>query len=235
MGCCELSKGQKRCYFTSMSGLTVSNLKRERCFFVTLTSSRKSKGRNIMLDKQILFKRLSRKYGHSFSYVCVRTCEGLGVLHLVIRGCCFIPRSVLSAMWLDIHGAWSVDIRLMRDSRNLTNYLMQYISGGQSSKFVSFSCSWSWIVRGYARVRDDLKVSCRNFEDPRVNLYSGGYWFPVDFKRFMRRWRVFLYSIVFPNGKPCFYWIIDGGRWLDDGFAVPSMTLLDYGLDVGVS
>lgn len=90
----------------------------------------------------------------SFSYLAVKTSEGVsGVLHILFVGD-FFPYRWLSDAWEDITGsAKVVDISLVKDVVKTGSYVvlqqnvLGYVAG--QSKYVRFSYSSDWVFDGY--------------------------------------------------------------------------------------
>jgi hypothetical protein len=139
------SKKQRRAFQRLMSGLTVGKSRRERLRFLTLTSSSESEGRSLNADFRILKMRILRKFHFKMKYWKIRTNEGNGVLHIVIRGK-YIPQEWLSEQWADIHKSPIVNIRSLRETRKgltgIVFYLVRNYLSKQSYERMSWGYSW---------------------------------------------------------------------------------------------
>jgi len=149
-----LSGKKKRAFHRLVSGFTRARFRGDRLRFMTLTSAVGGSFGRLSRDLQVLRKRISRaRYdrdgfsGFLPQYWKINTNEGNGVLHVVFKGG-FIPQRWLSDAWFAIHGAWIVDIRVLRGSpRKLANYLVGNYLCKQS--FERMSWSWGWVFRGF--------------------------------------------------------------------------------------
>ncbi len=158
------TRAQKRAYHRVMSGFHQPGQYR----FVTLTSSPNSK-RRIQDSWRVLKERLRRR-GLLEAYFCVPevTRSGLVHLHLILRGS-YIAQALLSKWWAEIHQAPVVDIRLVKFTRKaVARYVGKYVSKDLS--FFRWSCSWSWVWRGFCRSWEQLKRVARNYDCSRTWL-----------------------------------------------------------------
>lgn len=113
--------------------------------WVTLTSSPSSPDSKLRKDFQALKKRVARQLGYGgIEYICVDTREGHGVLHMIWawkdenplkRTSFFVPFDWLQANWLELHGAFHVNVKRIgsssKDSRRLARYLVSQYCGDQ--------------------------------------------------------------------------------------------------------
>lgn len=137
-----------RAYHRIVSGLTRAHAHGERLRFLTLTSANKDGIRTIRRHFQVLRKRIEHRFHFKAEYCSISTREGRGVLHLIFWGR-FIPYQWLKEAWSEIHGAWNVDIRMLKNRpRKLANYLCSQYLTAQS--FERLSWSWGWVFRGFA-------------------------------------------------------------------------------------
>jgi len=188
------TKKQRRAFQRLMSGLTVGKSRRERLRFMTLTSSRESRRRNINADFRTLKMRIPRKFHFQMKYWKIRTNEGNGVLHIIFRGR-YIPQKWLSEQWADIHKSPIVDIRSLRETRKglagivfylIGNYLakqsFERTSWGYSWVFPAFVSSWKRLIERYG-FKHGLelwnKLLCSQFTVTRQ----------VRLTRFLPKWR----------------------------------------------
>jgi hypothetical protein len=117
------------------------------CLWVTLTSAPTSSAEQLRKHFQVLRKRIIREldFPH-LEYVCVDTREGHGVLHMIWA--CKLPHGHwqitfrvdfkwLQDAWKEIHGAFHVNIKRVRDqdhdARRLSRYLVAQYCGGQNA------------------------------------------------------------------------------------------------------
>lgn len=160
------TRAQKRAYHRVMSGFHQPGQYR----FVTLTSSPNSK-RRIQDSWRVLKERLRRR-GLLEAYFCVPevTRSGLVHLHLIFRGS-YIAQALLSKWWEDIHQAPVVDIRLVKFTRKaVARYVGKYVSKDLS--FFRWSCSWSWVWKGFCRSWEQLKRVARDYDLSRTWLLN---------------------------------------------------------------
>lgn len=98
-------------------------------------------------------KRIRRR-GWGWEYVAVRVYgEGQGgVIHAIVRGP-FVSQKWLSEAWKEVHGAYIVDIRLIRSgtSDRVSNYCISQYVNHQEGK-TRLSWSWGWVYRGFCNV-----------------------------------------------------------------------------------
>lgn len=114
-------------------------------YHLTLSSAVGTDWRVINRHWETLRKRWLRAFGR-FEYVKVRTTEGNGVLHVVLRFAKRIPHSWLSQSWKDIHGAVVVWVtRLYGSSKAAARYLATQYCSGQA--FQRLSMSYGWLGR----------------------------------------------------------------------------------------
>jgi len=148
-GCARCRKAKRRkgrCFQRVMSGLRLGgNLK-----LITLTTSEESwqAGKSIQSSFRALLMRLRRR-NWCFGYVRVveRTKAGLPHYHVILRGP-YIPQSVLSGWWQEIHLSPVVDVRAVRQRVGAASYLAKYLGKDTSSRY---SWSWDWVWRGFAK------------------------------------------------------------------------------------
>jgi len=200
------SNKQKRCFGTALSGLVLAELRNENVRFLTLTTSNRGSNLDITKDWQILDKRIQRKFDFKPEYIRVKTNEGNGVLHIIYKGK-YLPQKWLSNAWNEIHYSPIVSIEWVRNNKQLASYLTQYISN-QNSTYQRYSCSHYWIAPGYAKVRDKLKKSYRDYSKQFYCSYVDSWVAPVDFDRYICEWRRYLYSLCFDT-VPSICWITD--------------------------
>lgn len=95
-------------------------------YFLTLTSSPQSPD-SITHSWDLLLKRLHRR-GYKFDYYGVRTNEGHGVLHVVIRirkGQMRLKIDEIRRMWVELHAAPQMRIEKIRKKTEMSNYMTQ--------------------------------------------------------------------------------------------------------------
>lgn len=140
----------KRAFQRLVSGFTRARFRGDRLRFLTLTTAVGGSVELMRRHFQTLRKRIEHHFHFKAEYWSIRTNEGNGVLHLVFKGR-YVPQWWLSQVWLAIHGAGIVDIRVLKDSpRRLANYLVSQYLGHQS--FERMSWSWGWVFRGFCGV-----------------------------------------------------------------------------------
>lgn len=117
---------------------------------------------------------LNEKFG--FTFVAIRTSEGVvGVLHIIYIGQ-FLPRRWLKEMWFDITGtALIIGIGDVRGLDDIAGYvsnqskIVDYI--GRQSKFEHFSYSRDWCFPGY---KATYKKFCSNFWKSELSYLAVG-------------------------------------------------------------
>jgi len=176
---------QKRAYHRVMSGLYLNSaIKGLPIRFMTLTSANESPDFDCQNDSfSALVKRIRRmtpakfvkegwispndlkKYFPGkplnehlqFIYFKVHTNEGNGVFHILYAGD-FVPQRWLKAQWMDIHKAWSVNIKGVPNNRKkVAGYVVGQYIVNQDSSFLRFSWSYGWLMRGAVAVWNSLK------------------------------------------------------------------------------
>jgi len=149
----EIKNRRKRghFYFALMSGLIYHQDDDVR--FLTLTSPPGS----VYLPASFNRLRMAISYaGYRFEFICLRTAEGHGVLHIVAAGD-FLPVKWLREAWNRVHGAPSgyfknlqMDIQHVKDTGPLQRYLLgQYLKNQDA--FIRYSLSRGWLWQGYRR------------------------------------------------------------------------------------
>ena len=116
----------------------------------------------LLLNKlfDVMKKRILRVWEIHISYKKVRTNEGNGVIHLVLRSKNSLPvdffRDWLRENWSEISGAYMISFdKIFGDIRSIAYYMInQYVA---SQGFVRCSCSDDWIFKGYAREWNNIK------------------------------------------------------------------------------
>lgn len=114
------------------------------------------------------------------------TKSGFEHVHMIYRGK-YIPQTVLSDMWQEIHQAPIVDIRSVRSSRH-------HLRGaaGELAKYMAkegcrrYSWSWGWVYKGFVRTWTKAKALFRN-----ILFYR---FIPGGFLRFLKLWHIHLRS-----------------------------------------
>lgn len=89
-------------------------------YFLTLTSSPDSP--DIARSWDIGKKRMFRK-GYNFDYYGLRTAEGCGVIHVILRSAKRINVNWLRLQWIELHNANQLWIREIKTSERLARYL----------------------------------------------------------------------------------------------------------------
>lgn len=161
----KLKAKQGRIFHRLVTGLQIAINKNEIMRFLTLTTAPNAK-RDIKKSFDVLRKRIMRanRWKDGFSgfkfnkYFCLRTTEGLGVLHIVFWGK-FIPIQWLKKNWLDIHGAYEVDIREVKTKKKkangIVNYLITNYLTTQPIKRMSYGWGWAWL--GFCKAWKNVK------------------------------------------------------------------------------
>lgn len=198
----EWSCKQKRAYHRVKSGVRLSQLTATPIKHIVLTTSLDAKDRNLCNDFQVLRKRVLRKFNVDIPYFCVRTNEGNGVLHLVVRTNAYIPQRWLSSAWSEIHDSPYVFIK--RPPKHIANYVVSQYVSSQESSFVRCSWSHSWVCSGFVRIWHDIKNRSRIHGAWRHNLYSGGFYRSINFDYAMLEWDKFLTNLS--NDSSYDYW-----------------------------
>ena len=89
-------------------------------YFLTLTSSPSSP--DIAKSWDIGKKRMFRK-GYEFDYYGVRTNEGFGVIHVILRSGKRINISWLRLQWIELHNANQIWIKEIKNFKGIPKYL----------------------------------------------------------------------------------------------------------------
>jgi len=155
----EWSRQQCKVYNRVRQGLAVH--RDDRIRFMTLTSP--NQGEDMAYHWQKLYQRIRRAFGRDFEYLAVYTTEGNGVIHVIYAGR-FIPYGWLKKNWLDLHGAWSVNIQdlgTVESRYAVSRYMVQRYMTGQD-KMTRFSYSRGWLGMSAARI-DEVKKQIREF------------------------------------------------------------------------
>lgn len=150
--------------------------------FMTLTSSKHSPDIHTSFRK--LVKRIRYRY-ETFEYLAVKTDEGYGVYHIVFRGS-YIPFKWLQKTWIEIHNAFMVNIKFVRNyPKKLASYMVnQYMSA--QNMFNRYSWSWFLVFRGFiGKWKHGLKACEYDFnkmdrvfngEKLLVSVYTGDWY-----------------------------------------------------------
>jgi hypothetical protein len=158
------SPKQRRAYHRIISGYKYAHYLGGQLRFMTLTTSNEGADHVMKDDFNALVKRIRRHYG-CFEYVCVRTSEGNGVLHILFRGG-YIPRTWLKRQWEELHRSWNVDIRSTK-RHHLSYVINQYMCG--QDYFERYSVSMRWVHRGFVKI---WKGFCRWYYKERLELWD---------------------------------------------------------------
>jgi hypothetical protein len=143
--------------------------------WITVTSSSTSDPDKLTEHFSTLKKRIERNFGFAdLEHFKVSTYEGHGVLHFFLAykpkpgeraKKFFIPYDWLKENWLDIHGAWSVWIKPVKNTnrsrKSLSRYCVSHYCADQS---LMRRVSWSWkrglggaLVRTYTEIKQFLQ------------------------------------------------------------------------------
>lgn len=143
------SRRQKKYYQRILSFCFEAMGRRCQLFRVDLTTAPGGESEKLRRHFQELRRRLERIFKFYIGAFIIETIEGNGVLHMVWsverKQAVYIPQSLLSDLWFEIHGAPVVFIRRLTSSkadfRRMGGYLCaQYLAGQEASSRVS----WSW-------------------------------------------------------------------------------------------
>lgn len=159
-----LSPKQRRLYQRIMSGLELAFAMKNNVRFLTLTSQDHDSPQ-FHTDFRRLVKRLRYHYNR-FDYICVKefTKRGYPHYHILYRGC-YIPQSVVSSIWNEIHGSPIVDIRFVRSKKSeIACYLAKYLCDGSR-----YGWSWNWVYVGFVAKWKWFK---RWFNDRALELWK---------------------------------------------------------------
>lgn len=188
----QWSNKQKRAYHRVKSGVRLSNLLGIPIQHIVLTTSPEGKSRNLSNDFQALRKRIRRKFGIEMPYFCVRTNEGNGVLHLIVRNNGYIPQRWLSAQWSEIHQSPYVYIK--RPPKHIANYVISQYVSAQGSSYQRCSWSQSWVCKGFCNIWHSVKESSRDWENEQYTQYNELY-YPINYKEAIDKWDLFLVKL----------------------------------------
>jgi hypothetical protein len=148
--------------------------------WITLTSSSTSDPDKLTEHFSTLKKRIERNFGFAdLEHFKVSTYEGNGVLHFFLAykpkpgeraKKFFIPYDWLKENWLDIHGAWDVWIKKVKNGKRSRARLSTYNASQYcADQSLLRRVSWSWkrglggaLVRTYTEVKQFLqsKTEC---------------------------------------------------------------------------
>jgi hypothetical protein len=198
----QWSTKQKRAYHRVKSGVRLSSLLNIPIQHWVLTTSNQGKHRNLSSDYQALRKRVKRKFGIDLSYFCVRTNEGNGVLHLVIRNKSFIPQRWLSKQWSEIHQSPYVYIK--RPPKHIANYVVSQYVSAQDSSYQRCSWSQSWVCQGFVKIWNDIKQENKDYSKCKWNNYNGQFYYSTDFDKSLKKWDAFIQKLAFVDNYD--YW-----------------------------
>lgn len=157
---------KNRIFQRMLTGFQIAQNNNAFMRFMTLTSAPQQK-RTMKESFSVLKLRIQRAtvekdgfLGFKFNrYFCLRTSEGHGVMHIVFWGR-YIPQEWLSKNWLDIHGAFRVDIRACftkkRHVDGLVNYLLTNYLTEQPIERMSYGWRWAWLgfCKSWERVKE---------------------------------------------------------------------------------
>ena len=133
-------------------------------------------------------------------YLKTTTNEGNGVIHTLYRGS-YLPQSLLSNLWMDIHLSWDVNIKKIRTNpesiRKSASYICQYVSD-QKCTYTRTSASWNWVTRGYRKIWKELNQICMNecYYNPVQRKYFKKRKLTNPFKTALQRWQWHLKRIA---------------------------------------
>ncbi len=210
---------QKRAFHRIMSGLEVARSRGQQVRFLTLTSPLDSTPETLSQHFRALKERIKRitpyklvkggwiasgdfhRYYPSrgmldrlaFHYIAIKTAEGSGggVLHILYAGD-YLPRQWLSEAWLELHGAWNVDIRLGYGKRGLASYVVAQYCCGQSLFVVwrSFAKDWEYLKCCWR--------CARNGQGPFTGPKGERRAWDLDFASLLAQWRWHLQAGIPP-------------------------------------
>jgi len=174
-------KKRGRAFHKLLSGIRIGELSNVTVSHLVLTSAPGTEYAKLNRDFQRLYKRIGREFGQ-IPYCKVKTKEGYGVLHVLIRTRKVLPQKWLSDKWNTVHvGSSIVWInRIYGSAKKAAGYLAaQYCSG---QEFDRLSSSLNWIKKGATR-------------SWRQILSATGY----QLAEAILRWDVFLYEAALPQ------------------------------------
>lgn len=209
---------KSRCYDRCFAGVLKVEMKKERLFFLTLTTSPVTveglSGRQrlelIQKDFRAFQKRVVRRFGQScvgigskrvvrsFAWFGVRTAEGYGVVHCLHTGC-YLPEHWVREAWNEIHGSHIIREKFFRGGAgNVSRYLVSQYVSNQPGGFNPYGWSWNWCYDGFVDDLVRLRGICKDFS---VLLFTkdGFQYHPVDYGLFWERFKSGLSDRVFPQ------------------------------------
>jgi hypothetical protein len=143
--------------------------------WITITSSSTSDPAKLTEHFSTLKKRIERTFGfEDLEHFKISTYEGYGVLHFFLAykpkpgkraKKFFIPYAWLNENWLEIHGAWDVWIKPVKNTdrsrKSLSRYCVSHYCADQS---LMRRVSWSWkrglggaLVRTYTEIKQFIQ------------------------------------------------------------------------------
>jgi len=176
---------QHRCWSRLKLIFYYTAWKDDKLRFMTLTSSKDSP--DIHKSFRTLVKRIRYKFGE-FEYLAVKTDEGCGVYHIVFKGS-FIPFRWLQDAWKDIHKAFMVNIKYVRNyPKKLASYMVnQYMS--DQNAFSRYSWSWFLVFKGFiGKWKHGLKA-CEYDFNVMDRVFNGGI---IKFSNYLGSWNIFI-------------------------------------------
>jgi len=114
--------------------------------FLTLTTKAEPSWPRIMYCWQRLVRWLRKRYG-PVSYACIKQ-EGKKTqnkhLHILLLGPVWISYRDVSAKWLELIGAWHVNIQRVTTTGRVAAYVSRYVASAMAGvrKAVTFSSGW---------------------------------------------------------------------------------------------
>lgn len=192
-----------------MTGLTIAVNNNAKMRFLTLTSANTQK-RSIKKSFDVLRKRIRRAkiydkkgykkdgfQGFNFNrYFCLRTSEGNGVLHIIYWGQ-YIPIQWLKKNWFDIHGAYQVNIQLLKQKygvKRIVNYLITNYLQAQPVERMSYGWKWAWL--GFCKSWEKVKETYRDLRfsqsTPRKKDWLKTYFSSTRRNRYIEAWKSIL-------------------------------------------
>lgn len=167
---------RRRCFHRVISGLERGGQLR----LLTLTSSNDS-DYNITRSWRRLIMRLRRRnLVQDYIKVTEFTKGGLPHIHLIYRGK-YIDQAWISKLWLEIHKAKIVDIRLIRHNahqrRSAAHYLAKYAA---KEKYTRYSWSRCWVYPRFVKV---WRIALSLFRQLQSAIYKH-----ISFKVFLDLW-----------------------------------------------
>lgn len=175
------------------TGLQIADNQQQIMRFLTLTTAKqrviikrgnkKGQPRSLKESFDLLRKRIERatyeKCGFKGfkmnRYICFRTAEGNGVLHLVFWGGNYIPIQWLKQTWEEIHGAYQVFIENIDKKKSSISGLVGYVLKNylMEQKIERLSYGWRWAWLGFCRSWEKVKYKYNLLSKTNTAILKG--------------------------------------------------------------